>query len=361
RHAAFAKRSCDFVALAHHADDQVETLFLQLLRGAGVRGASAMPVLSRVEGPVLSSGTTPLIRPLLHCTRGEILAYADEHKLQWIEDESNADEAYPRNFLRHRLLPQLAEKFPAYRDTLTRSTRHFAEAGELLNDLARIDAQNLFSSPAGGGGASGEGRDCGLPVSCLQSLSLARAKNLLRYFLHQQGATMPQELKLADMLHQLCTAREGAMVCIGFGDWQVRRYRGCVYVLRTLPEFDRDQVLSWQGEPDLQWPALHCRVEFRQGADEGISLAKLQSAPVTLRCRLGGEGLRPQSNASRRTLKNLLQEHAIPPWRRDRLPLLYCGDELVSIPGIAIAAEYQAQNGEASIAVSLSNTAQAGE
>src|SRR3989338_1659156 len=109
RHAAFARQSCDFVALAHHADDQAETLLLQLLRGAGVRGASAMPLLAGREG------SPNLLRPLLHCLRREILDYAAAHGLRWIEDESNADDSYPRNFLRHRLLPLLEEKFPAYR------------------------------------------------------------------------------------------------------------------------------------------------------------------------------------------------------------------------------------------------------
>src|SRR3990167_4452206 len=119
RHAAFARQACDFVALAHHADDQAETLLLQLLRGAGVKGASAMPLLAGREG------SPSLLRPLLRCSRREILDYAAAYDLRWIEDESNADDSYPRNFLRRRVLPLLEEKFPACRDTLTRSAQHF--------------------------------------------------------------------------------------------------------------------------------------------------------------------------------------------------------------------------------------------
>lgn len=341
RHAAFAAQSCDFVALAHHADDQVETLFLQLLRGAGVRGASAMPVLSlsKLSG---NTGTHQVVRPLLHCTRQEILDYAAAHDLRWIEDESNADDSYPRNFLRRQLLPLLSEKFPAYRDTLTRSTRHFAEAAELLDDLAQMDAAGAIE-------------DNTLSVAALQALSLPRAKNLLRYYLHQLKATMPQVVQLGDMLHQLCSAREDASVCICFGGghWQVRRYRGRVYAQRALGEFDRNLVLPWQGEALLDWPALASCVAFQHGSGQGISVAKLQRAPVILRQRQGGESLRPQPHAATRTLKNLLQEHRVPPWQRDRLPLLYCGDELVCVPGVAIAAEYQAMEGEAGISVYL--------
>ena len=331
RHAAFAGQACDFVALAHHADDQAETLLLQLLRGAGVRGASAMPVLSQSKRLLLAekTGSPTVMRPLLHCSRREILDYAAAHGLQWIEDESNADDSYPRNFLRHRLLPLLEQKFPAYRDTLIRSALHFAEASELLDDLARLDSADSIHADT-------------LAVAALHALSQPRAKNVLRYFLHTCGAPMPQAVQLDDMLRQLCDARQDAAVCIVFGDWEVHRYQGRVYVIRALGEFDRNLVLIWHGESELDWPALNTRLRFNHTQGAGISLAKLQRAPVTLRLRRGGESLRPHPNAAMRTLKNLLQEHRVPPWQRDRLPLLYCGEELACVPGVAIAAEYQA-------------------
>ena len=352
RHAAFAGQPCDLVALAHHADDQAETLLLQLLRGAGVRGASAMPVLSLSKSPLLAekTGLPAVLRPLLHSSRREILDYASTHGLQWVEDESNADDSYPRNFLRHRLLPLLEQKFPAYRDTLARSALHFAEASELLDDLARLDAQdsNLHSS----GGAK-KFHEVTLEVSSLQSLSLPRAKNLLRYFLHSCGVPMPQAVQLDNMLLQLCNARGDAAVCVTCGDWQVRRYQGKVYVLHTQGEFDRSLILPWHGEPVLDWPALNARLLFNRSHGCGVSLAKLQRAPVTLRSRSGGESLRPHPNAALRSLKNLLQEHNIPPWQRDRLPLLYCGDELACVSGVAIAAQYQATAVEAGIQLLL--------
>jgi len=323
RHAAFSGHHCDFVALAHHADDQAETLLLQLLRGAGARGAGAMPLLAGCDR------SPRLLRPLLHCSRREILDYAVAHGLRWIEDESNADDSYPRNFLRHRVMPLLDEKFPSYRGTLARSAQHFAEASGLLDELAQQDAARAIDAET-------------LAVAALQALSLPRAKNLLRYFLHRIGAPMPQAAQLDDMLHQLTCARPDAAVCITYGDWQVRRYSAKVHVLQTLGEFDRNLVLPWHGEPVISWLALNMRLHFDPAQGAGINLAKLLHAPVTLRFRNGGETLRPGLNAATRTLKNLLQEHRVPPWRRDRLPLLYCGDELVCVPGVAIAAEYQA-------------------
>ena len=296
RHAAFAEQSCDFVAVAHHADDQAETLLLQLLRGAGVRGASAMPQF------IERAGSVPLVRPLLHCSRDEIMAYAAAHQLHWIEDESNADDSYPRNFLRHRVLPLLSECFPAYRDTLARSAQHFSEASSLLDELAQQDGVRAIHADT-------------LDVVVLQALSLPRAKNLLRYFLHSLGAPMPQMVQLDDMLHQLCSARQDAAVCISYSDWQVRRYQGGVYALRALGEFDPDIVLPWHGEAELKWPALNARLRFDRKKDNhgrtlqsnSIGLAKLQRAPVTLRLRHGGEALRPHPAAATRTLKNLLR------------------------------------------------------
>lgn len=336
RYAAYARHRCDFLALAHHADDQAETLLLQLLRGAGVRGASAMPVLAKRD--------VQWVRPLLACTRAEIVAYAGAHHLSWIEDASNADDSYPRNFLRHKVLPVLAQRFPSYRQTLARSAQHFAEASALLDELAQQDAQSAM-------------REDRLLVSELQRLSPARVKNLLRFFLHTRGASMPQAVQLDDMARQLCAARDDAAVCVEYGGWQVRRYRGGVYALRALPDFDAHLQLPLQDQAQdqvrLDWPALDTQLGFTCRQGEGISLARLQSAPLTLRLRRGGEALRPHAHGVTRTLKNLLQEQQVPPWLRDRLPLLYCGEELVCVSGVAIAADFQAGEGEAGVTMRL--------
>ena len=327
RYAAYAEEPCDFVALAHHRDDQAETLILQLLRGAGVKGASAMPLVFDADA------RQKVVRPLLHCTRDEILAYAHQHSLQWIEDESNADVNYPRNFLRHRVFPLLAQKFPRYRETLSRSAGHFAEAGSLLDDLAELDGVHAMSNGA-------------LSISALQKLSHARAKNLLRYFLHVKKAPMPQAVQIEEMLRQILLAREDADVRIEFGGWQVRRFQGEVHALQKYPELDGGIRLPWQGEPQLFWPATGRTISFSQSTGSGVSLEKLQRQPVTLRLRRGGEVLRPAPGSAARSLKNLFQERGIPPWQRERLPLLYCGEDLVSVIGVANAAEYQCGQGE---------------
>lgn len=333
RHAAFFRQAGDCVALAHHADDQAETLLLQLLRGAGIRGGAAMP-LFKPE----TSHSPATVRPLLDVTHSVLLEYAEQHSLQWVEDESNADARYSRNFLRQRLLPLLEQRFPAYRATLTRCAGHFAEAGQLLDELAQQDAQGVDLAAA-------------LEVSRLRVLSNSRAKNLLRFFLHMRGAPMPQSAQLDEILHQLLDARTDAGVCVDYGCWQVRRYQDRAYAFPALNDLDTDLIVSWTGESELQWPALGMAITFSRTVGAGINLARLRLGPVTFRLRSGGESLRPHPAAAKRSLKNLLQEHHIPPWQRERLPLLYCGEELVSVVGVAVSAEYQARNNEDGVLV----------
>lgn len=328
RHAAFAESACRYVALAHHADDQAETLMLQLLRGAGLRGVSAMPY-AREQGSQL------LLRPMLDVGRTELLAYAQQLDLQWIEDESNADDSYPRNFLRHRLFPVLEKRFPAWRDTLGRSAKHFAEAAGVLDEVALAD---------------GAGEQL-LAVEKLKALSVPRGKNLLRQHLHLQGAPMPQEAQLDDMLRQLNSSRDNADVCVNFGDWQLRKYRDHIHVMKALPAFDPMLRLEWQGESVVHWPPLQCELHFTKAIGKGISRDRLLQGRVTLRLRSGGETLRPHPLAARRSMKNLLQENGVPPWQRERLPMLYCGELLVCVVGVAVASEFQAGEGEQSVMV----------
>jgi tRNA(Ile)-lysidine synthase len=331
RHAALARQKVDFIALAHHRDDQAETLLLQLLRGAGVRGASAM----QKHKP--RAGAPALLRPLLDVERGELEAYAGEHGLRWVEDDSNEDVSYPRNFLRHKVMPVLAQRFPAYRATLARSARHFAEAAELLDELAALDAKSAIQGER-------------LSVAALRQVSSARGKNLLRYFLAARGAPIPDATRLEEMLRQLCVAGEGAQVRVTWQDWQLRCYQEHAYALPvTLPAADFSIV--WQGEAEVILPASHGVLHFERVTGQGLSMARLQQGVVTLRPRHGSEHIKLDAARPRQSLRNLLQQLGVPPWQRELLPLLYCGDELVWVPAVAMSAAYAAQANEAGVLV----------
>lgn len=335
RHAALAAQPVDYIALAHHQDDQAETLLLQLLRGAGVKGAAAMP-------PVRLRAAAPaLLRPMLDLPRAELVAYAKQHELPWVEDESNADDSYPRNFLRQHVMPLLEQRFPASGETLARSAQHFAEASELLDQLAQLDAQGAIQYGT-------------LDVLRLRELDAPRAKNLLRYFIASRGAPMPNSARLREMLSQLCHARADAALRVAFGAWEARRYLGRVHVFPTLPSPDAAWQMQWHGESELALPQLGGILRFEPCAGVGVSLHKLQQGAVVVRLRQGAERVQLDAKRPVRSLKNLLQEHDIPPWRRDTLPLLFCNNDLAVVPGLGVACAYQAEPHEQGLQLSWS-------
>ena len=182
RHKMLEEHPADWILLAHHTDDQAETVLHNLLRGAGVRGAAAMPVS---RGRVL--------RPLIGLTRGELLAYARSRRLVWTEDESNADSRYTRNFLRHEILPLITSRFPRAREQLAAAASRFSEADSLLEDLASLD---LGGNPP----------EFPLPVELFRELPDARARNLLRAMLTWHHAQPPDERRLNEFVRQLKTA-----------------------------------------------------------------------------------------------------------------------------------------------------------
>ena len=354
RYEVFFSQPADYVALAHHQDDQVETLFLQLLRGAGVKGLAAMPLLRKderrrmnVEGkpkrPGHPSSLIPhpsILRPLLDITRAEIEAYARSRRLRWVEDESNADLHFQRNFLRHEVLPAIAKRFTAYRATVARAAGHLAESAMVLDAVAQADGAAALS-------------DGTLAASVLRALTPARSRNLLRYFLAGRGITMPSAMRLAEALRQVVTAREDTQLAIDLGPFQLRQFEGrlCVVPVRAAMPL-HGYLRHWRGERELALPELGGVLVMAPARGGGLSLARLREHPVAIRARVGGERLQPDHGRPRRTLKNLLQEARIPPWERERLPLLFCGGDLVWVPAIGVDCAYQAAPGERALAPS---------
>lgn len=318
RYAVFRQQRADAIALAHHADDQAETLLLQLLRGAGVRGLSAMPA-TRVLDP--ATGLL-LVRPWLRLARAKIRSYAQRAGLSWIEDESNRDPAFDRSFVRTRILPELVARFPGLTETFGRAAHNFADAAQLLDDLAARDAQGV--------GAAGES----LSVSALAALSPAGARNLLRWFLQRQSLPAPSRDQLEEALRQALAARGDAQLRVKLGAAWLRRHRGRLYLQPAGREPARAWSRAWSGEHELALPAgLGC-LRFEPARGTGLSLARLRAQSVAVRPRSGGERLRLAPNRPSRTLKNLLHEAAIPQWERGRMPLMFAGEVLVWVPAV---------------------------
>jgi tRNA(Ile)-lysidine synthase len=314
----------EFLLTAHHADDQLETMLLALVRGAGARGLRAMPAIQPF-------GAGWLARPLLAFARPELEAWASEVGLRWIDDPSNENTDFDRNFLRKRILPSLRERWPAAAQSATRSAAHLDEAVGVLDDIAAADT------------ASASIGSC-LNVTALRALDPARRRNVLRFWIRLSGARAPSTRKLAVIEHDMFGARGDRIPCIEWDSIEIRRHRGLLYCGPKSAAVMPEQI-EWQPDSPLQLPGNLGCLRVTETEAGGISAARL-SQPLQIRFRVGGESLRPAGDAHHRKLKKLLQSHAVLPWWRDRLPLIYCAGELIAVGDLWIAAEAAARAGE---------------
>ncbi|MBN3810894.1 tRNA lysidine(34) synthetase TilS [Paraburkholderia sp. Ac-20347] len=333
--------------LAQHADDQAETVLLQLLRGAGLAGLAAMAPERAV------SGALPRVRPLLHLLRAQLERYAHAYDLRWIEDESNEDTRYARNALRHDVTPALSAHFPGFREALARTAAHAASAQRLLDDLARVDLRDAAQ-------ADGDA----LSHAALVALDDARALNLLRYWMRVRGMPAASTARIADALRQL---REVALkgeggdhaLRVDHAGFTLRCYRGLVSwsdargaissISSSRNASDSEESmddgnvrapvqLDWRGEEVWRLPSWRGSFVFAPAhADDPDAVPEtvLQRTPLIARERSGGERLRDEAANVSRTLKNLFQSRGVPAWERD-VPLLYAGETLLFVPRIGV-------------------------
>ncbi len=318
----------DVLLMAHHLDDQVETLMLRLLRGSGSPGLAAMPAV-RALGP------GRLVRPLLDCTRADIEHYVRRRDLPWIEDPSNRDPRFDRNYLRQRVLPVIAERWPGYRQTLGRAAALSEESAQLDRELAEQDCHALALSPLAPS----------LPVAALEELSPGRCRNLLRHWLQQRGLPTPSMAQLQVLMDEVVGARGDAVPLLEWPGAQLRRFRGELHAMPPLAAF----------EPERRWPLSPAvpvavpgvgTVALEAGRGGGIAVDYLRDGAVEVRFRRGGERCRPRGRAGSQMLKKLLQEYGVEPWLRDRVPLVYIRDELAAVGDYWVCEPFAAAAGE---------------
>ena len=294
--------------LAHHADDQAETVLLHLLRGSGVLGLAAMPVHRDLDGH-------PLLRPLLSFSRQELLDYACSHGLQWVEDQSNGDQRHDRNFLRHDILPRLAARWPAAVSSLGRSAVLAAEAAEVLDALAE-----KLVGDADGASANR------LPLAVIAAQPHAQARLLLRTWLRRQAlsfrAPAPTFQEVERCWQELVAGASGGYrkLVLAGGRLHLHAYRDALTLLPPLPPLAAE--LLWHPQEPLTLPAPLGSLHW-DSADP---------APATLTVRFGVEGLRvPKRDGHRQSLSQFWQQQGVPPWLRGCVPFVFCAGELAAI------------------------------
>lgn len=305
----------EVLVTAQHRDDQVETVLLQLFRGAGVAGLAAMPALA-------SFGAGRICRPLLGDSRHDIEQYAREQQLRWVDDPTNMETQFARNFLRAKVLPIIRQQWKGVDAAIARSAGHMAEAGVLLANQGRADCARVADG-------------AGISVAGLRALTPARRRNALRVYLGSSNVDMPPATKMAELCGPMLAARADAQPEVRWQGAVVRRRAGRL-VLEVMSQHSADP------KPDLaskswDWNADRVCVLSQRGAglelvDDALGAIDLDRLPglLEVRARSGGESLRPGPRARSQALKKLIQGAKMTVEERAHLPLLFSGERLVA-------------------------------
>ena len=328
RYALFAQvmSKGDLLFTAHHQDDQVETFFLQALRGAGPRGLASMPLFKNIANAIHA-------RPLLNYCRNEFLSYAKENKLSWKEDLSNANTKFDRNYLRNNIVPLIEQRWPAYRKTISRLLNHQQDCASLMNEVGLEDLK-LVS------------HENNLILDTLRTLSVTRQKNTIFTWLQELELQTPSSKHINQIISDLVNSTSDNAPCVNWKNVEIRKYRALLYAFNRINE----DVDSINYEWDIANP-LKIMEEVLVAKPEigvGLSKEKIRSAKVSVQYRDGGEKIKPANNAHSKTVKQLFQERGVLPWARERFPLIYVNDTLAVIPGVCVDIKYSAENNEPS-------------
>jgi len=308
------------LALAHHADDQSETVLLKLLRGAGPQGLGGMRVRR-------DFGSGQLWRPLLSLPRQLLRDYAQTHGLRWIEDPSNLDTRLRRNFLRAEILPRLTQRWPDATVAIAHSAAWARAAADFVDD----HAQRALARLQGADPATLIWRDW-------LDLPDALRDPVLRLWLRAMGHDEPAHFHVAELERQLRTSADDRAPCVRWDQCELHRYRELLHAIRPLAPIDAGWQSDWNGLP----VALPGGGTLALVRETGPATIAADDRPLTIHYRRGGEHVKPAGSMHTRELRLLLQEAGIPPWKRDRIPLISMNGELIAIADRVLSADAKA-------------------
>lgn len=303
---------------AQHQDDQAETVLLQLLRGGSAAGCAAMPKITPFENAWHC-------RPLLNISQQNIIDYAQNNQLSWIEDPSNQQQNYDRNYLRHSVIPEIQQRWPTLNKTLSVFAEQQAENALLLEELASIDLQSVLKQTDQ------------LDIVELKKLDNARLRNTLRYWIKQNQKPMPSRAVLQQIVEQMQNESHDTHTRVSWAGVELRRFRESLYLLKQT-EHDAAQVIQWNINEALYLSSIEKTLRSKKANVSEYALSSsVFEQDLTIRFRQGGEKIKPAGRDGRHDLKSLFQEAGVPAWQRDRIPLLFSGDELVAVVGYWLA------------------------
>ena len=304
----------------HHQNDQAETLFLQLIRGSGLKGLASMPHYHKGRDTW---------KPLLNVNRETIIEYAKLNNIVFVEDESNLDTHYDRNFLRQEIFPILSKRFPHLVKTLARSVDHIAEGLYLTEAVAKEDAKSFFSED-----------HSRLSLTIIKELPKNRIINLIRWWLDKNFLKMPTKKTIDELYHQIINIKKDSSLSIKISESiTVRAFQDELWLVKDDSSFEPYEII-WRGEEKISLPD-QSQLFFHRVKGAGFSISNQGVSVLRIQNRLGGERFKPNLNQPSRTLKYLLQKSMIPPWQRNKIPLIFSEDQLVAVPNFGVHYEFQ--------------------
>lgn len=317
----------DLLLMAHHLDDQIETFFLRLMRGAGVDGLSAMPEIRQ-----LAQGR--IGRPLLSINKAQIENYARQNQLDWIEDESNAEEKFDRNFLRNQVLPLISTRWPMYRKPVARTIELMQQAKKITGRQVNPELQHRLTA------------DNGLKTPGLLEMDRVQAINLLREWIRFLNEQSPSQLQLSTILDQVVAAQQDAQPKLVIKDYSIRRFKTAIYLVKPLESIEQSSI-SLDGETEVAVKgAGNMKLVKSQLTNIRVPLIAEHFLPLQVRFSHIDLRITPVGRNGSRDLKRLLQEYRVKPWIRSRIPLLFSGENLVAVGDLFVVEGYQAQLNE---------------
>ena len=330
----------DVLCTAHHQDDHIETILFRILRGTGIKGLAGIEKYSQIEG-------IDLIRPLISYSKKDLLDYGNKFNVNWIEDESNEDLSISRNFIRKKVIPNLKnDNWPEYKNSISYLSSKAKEANEILDEIAFLDLKRCAS----------ESLDR-LSILKIKELSHARAMNVLFTWLGI-NTHLGVSNKITDQVYKsIVLASENSNPVVTFGkrgesgSFQIRRFNN---FLRHLPLTETEtlsnkKVWKWNTNNPLELPTGTLSMQLSLG--KGIS-TQLTEPGISIKGRIGGERCKPEGRSKSQKLKKLFQEYRVPPWVRDRIPLVYVGDQLAAVSDLWVCEEFVAKKDEKGIVLS---------
>ena len=339
----------DCLLTAQHLDDQAETFLIQLLRASGSAGLSSMPAVKTI-----GDSRYPHLRPMLDFSRQEIVEFARQNSLQWVEDPSNEDIEYDRNFIRHELLPMLEQRWPNLPARLATVASLQAANLQVLEDMAKIDLAEALSPEQSFSIPSIYETVSRISIKRLKLLSSARLHNLLRYWIknvlfskESSLSLTPTRKLLSEIDRTLIHSMLDTNPELYFSVYRFRRYQDKLYLLKTKTNDVIQSEMLWDSSQALELPGLKSRLKVRVGIKNGLD-KKLLGEKLKIKFRQGGEHFHPATRQHSKSLKKLFQEEGIPPWQRETIPLVYSGDDFIAVAGLWLANDYtvgEAENG----------------